>query len=168
MENGKVEESVAIVKLKKKTVIRRVAYALCGAVFLVVGIVFSVLYAESREVENLGGFIVSYQTVTYNNNYIPGIVIGWTLFAAIAVSLACDFLFCGVLEGQSGNISVAVYRGLFGVQLYLNGKLADSIIVPVLYTYLEGCAGGVRVTASKEWFSSYHVTFSDGRTPVDI
>lgn len=154
--------------LKNRTVIRRVALGVSGAVFLALAIFFTVLYPGSRTVEIVEGFIGEYEFVMYNQNWLWGVVPCWFIFAMSGIILLLDFIYCGVLIGQSGGDTFVIYVGTMHRRLYLSGEKLDEVGAITFRTYLEGTKGALRVTASNDWLKSFRITFSDGRSPIDL
>ena len=151
-------------RLKRRKNLTCLVLGVLLAVFLAVGVVFSVLYNNSREEVNLGGQFLPYTQVTYNSNYAIVMCIGYILF------IFCLIFFVVALLGRVDTIKVGesfvtLYRGLDGIALYVNGELQDKITF-VGY-YLEGkLKDGSIVHVSLGNFSA-RLTFSNGHDPFD-
>lgn len=154
--------------LKKKIIVRRVIEVVLLVCFLTMGIVCMNLREQSKVVEIIGEGIFTYESITYTKNYLitPTIIGIFTSFMLI-IAIICDFIYCGIKTTKSNNDEIMLYTGFLSRTLYINGKKTD-----VLYTgrtYLE-CVlpDGVRMTASYQFFNSFHLTFSDNRQPIDF
>ena len=54
----------------------RIVETILSIVFLVIAVTFTALRDESKVVEEIGYGIFTYQSVTYNNDYLWGILVG--------------------------------------------------------------------------------------------
>lgn len=154
-------------KLRKKSQIRRVIEALIFVVLLVVTLIFTYLYQESRTVRLIGDFIFQYEEVEYNSNYaICAALFGISAFCAFMTFLV-DIIGCRVLVTESKGDQIIITINPFGYKLYINENLNDAFIWG--RTFLEGTlSDGVKMVASAQFFQSFHLTFSDNRDSIDL
>lgn len=152
-------------ELKKRIRKRRIIIASVCAFFFVIALIFMVAYDQSREIEEIGGGIISYRTVTHNHDFAWGILIGWLLFSPLIVILIADLIFSKSVTVKVGEDHITFYRGLAHTSLYVNGEYKDGLS----YGYhLEApLSDGTKVyVALGKW--SAHLTFSNGHPPIDI
>ena len=90
---------------------RRIVEAVLGVVFLIIGVTFHVLREESRVVEIIGEGIFTYQYVTYNNDFLWGIVVGIMGFIPSVLFLFADLLCSKVVTFQINRDILTFYRG---------------------------------------------------------
>ncbi len=138
-------------------------------IFIVIGIVFSVLYEQSKVVEEIKGEgilagLFTYQSVTYNENLTWGIVLGFVGAVFPASALLADCLFSKFETVEVFGAYITLYRGIWQNYLYENGECIAS----GAGYYLEAALSDrTKVTVSfGKW--SAHMTFSNGRSPIDL
>ncbi len=145
--------------------------ALLGLAIL---ILFAVLYSDSREVVTVGGDSgtilgdwLKYEYVTYNYNLGFGIAAGVIILIwGLAFLLSSFFLKCYRIS--CGIDTLLLYRGFFNCELYLNDTLVDSF-VGSFRTYLEAkLSDRSTATVTLSRWSGAHITFSNGRPPIDV
>ncbi len=152
--------------LKKKQLIRRIIEAIIALISIVSIIVFRILRENSKIVETIGAPPFAYESVSYTHNYTWATLIS-VLFFAIAVSfLLADILFSRVYYRKVDEDDMIIYRGLGLFKLFINGIEKDSTFGK---SYLEATLkNGVKITASYQFFCSFHITFSDNRPSIDL
>ena len=137
--------------------------------FIVIGIVFCVLYEQSRVVETIKGEgilagLMNYQSVTYNENLKLGIAFGFAGAFIPASFLLGDFLYSKFETVEVCGTYITLYRSMNKNYLYENGECIASGAGYYLETKLSD---KIRVTVSfGKW--SAHMTFSNGHPPIDI
>ncbi|MBO5973279.1 MAG: hypothetical protein J6Q16_01110, partial [Clostridia bacterium] len=62
--------------LKKRIKRHRIIELALSALFFVLLAVFALLYWQSREVKEVGCWLIKHQTVSYNDNYLWGVLAG--------------------------------------------------------------------------------------------
>ena len=152
--------------LKKRIKRHRIIELALSALFFVLLAVFALLYWQSREVKEVGFWLLKHQTVSYNDNYLWGVLAGVLGLTFSGVFLVSDLLFCKVRTVEVGVDHLTLYRGLARTHLYINGTLQDSL--SAFGYYLEGTLSDrskVNVALSK-W--SAHLTFSNRHEAVDM
>lgn len=158
-------------RLSKNILIRRLIIALLCFVFFVIGIVFSSLREASKEVIVHGEGIFSYETVTYDNGYAVGIIIGFLAATILGCILFTDLAFCRFRTTEANGYYVTVHRGMNRCEVYVNGELKDMIgmfsFTSVIDTRLPD---GTKLTVSfsRGAFMIAHVSFSDNNPSVDL
>ncbi len=138
-------------------------------IFIVIGIIFSVLYEQSKVVEEitsegiLAG-VFTYQSVTYNENLTWGIVLGFAGAVFPASFLLADCMSSKFETVEVFGAHITLYRGFLRNYLYENGECIAS----GTDYYLEAALSDrTKVTVSfGKW--SAHMTFSNGRSPIDF
>ncbi len=148
---------------------RRVITAALMIVFLVIGIVFWSLREASREVIVHGEGWFSYETVTYNNDYAVGIVIGFVTAMLIGCFLFTDLLCCRFRSVEANGHYVTVYKGMIKCSVYINGEEKDAIgigsFTNVIDTKLPD-GTKISVAFSRGAFMIAHISFSDNNPSV--
>lgn len=158
-------------RLSKHMLKRRMITAALMIAFLVIGIVFWSLREASREVTVHGEGWLSYETVTYNNDYAVGIVIGFVTAMMIGCFLFTDFLCCRFRSVEANGHYITVYRGMIKCSVYINGEEKDAIgmgsFTNVIDTRLPD-GTKISVAFSRGAFMVAHISFSDNNPPIDL
>jgi len=144
---------------------RRIIEAALSAVFLIILIVFAVLYEQSKTVEEIAWGPITHQSVTYNKDFLWGIMVGVLGYIPFVIFLIADFIFPKIVTFEINDDYITFYRGLIHTNLYINGELNDSITFGY---YLEATLSDrtkVNVALGK-W--SAHFTFTNGHPPIDV
>ncbi len=144
---------------------RRVIESITSTVFLVVLIAFAVLYGKSRVVEEVDWGFIIHRTVTYNDDFLWGILLGSLGTILFGILLIADFVFSRFTTVEVNSDYITLYRGVLHTNLYVNGEYKDGMAIGY---YLEATLSDrtkVNVALSK-W--SAHLTFTNGYPPVDI
>ena len=152
-------------ELKMRIKKRRIIVAALSVVFLVVAVVFTVLYEQSKVVEEIGWGPIKHQSITYNYDLAWGILAGALCFIPPAIFWICDILFSRLLTFEINGDYVTFYRGIVHTNLYINGVQKAGISYGY---YLEAPLSDrtmVNVALGK-W--SAHITFSNGYPPIDV
>ncbi len=145
-------------ELKKRIRKRRISATVWSVAFLVIVIVFGVLYGQSKVVEEIGFGPIKHQSVTYNQNFTWGILVGVLGLTISGIFLIADCIFSQVITFETGGDYITFYRGFVHTNLYVNGEERDSIS---LGYHLEAkLSDGTKVNvALGKW--SAHFTFSN-------
>ena len=152
--------------LKKRIKKRRRIAGVLSIIFLIIVVVFGVLYEESKVVEEIGFGSIKYQSVTYNYNFLWGILVGWLGFIPSIVFLIEDFLFSKLVTIEVQGDYITFYRGIIHRNLYVNGEYRDGL--SLFSYYLEtSLSDGTKVTVALGRWSA-HLTFSNGHAPIDV
>ena len=158
-------------RLSRHTLKRRIITVALLLAFLVIGIVFWSLREASREVIVHGEGWLSYETVTYNNDYAVGIVIGLVTAMLIGCVLFTDFLFCRFRSVEANGHYITVYRGMIKCAVYINGEERDAIgmgsFTNVIDTRLPD-ETKISVAFSRGFLMLAHISFSDNNQSVDL
>ena len=144
---------------------RRIVEAVLGVVFLVIGITCNVLREESRVVEEIGEGIFTYQYVTYNNDFLWGIMVGIMGFIPSVLFLLVDLLCSKVVTFQINRDMLTFYRGLIHTKLYVNGEEKGGISSG--YYFEATLSDGSKVTVMRGKYTA-HLVFSNGHPPIDV
>ena len=103
-------------KLRERIKKRRIIEAALSVAFLIIVIVFSVLYEQSKVVEEISFGPIKYQDITYNNDFTWGILVGALGFVPTVIYLICDFIFSsryirllGSFTEQSRNLELTLF-----------------------------------------------------------
>lgn len=152
--------------LKMRVRKRRIVEGVLTFVFLITSIIFTVLYDNSKTVEIIGYPPFAYESVTYNRNYLWGIMVGYIGLICSGIFLISDIIFSKLETVEVGEDVITFYRGLLHTNIYVNGEYKDGI--SFIGYYLEApLSDGTMVTVSigKQ---SVHLTFSNGHPPIDL
>jgi len=106
---------------------RKIRTAILFGVFLIIGVVFSALREATKEVVVHDIGFLSYETVTYNDNYVFGILIGFLTATVIGCILFSDLMFCSFKTAEVNAHYITVYRGMNKCSVYINGEEKDNI-----------------------------------------
>jgi len=144
---------------------RRTIEAILSIIFWIIVIVFTVLYEQSKIVEEIGWGMFKYQSVSYNHNFLWGILVGALGFIPSIIFLIGDFVFSKLVTFEINGDYLTFYRGVAHTKLYVNGECKDG---RSLGYYLEATlTDGTKVNvALGKW--SAHLTFSNGHPPIDV
>ena len=152
-------------KLKKRVRIQRLVKAVLSVVFFAITMIFYVLYENSKVVEDIGLELISYQEITYNTNYLFGVMVGLLGLIPSAWFLLMDFLITKIVSVKVGHDVITFYRGAFGSTLYINGEQKDS---KRYARYLEGIlSDGTHVTVMVRGTRKGRFIFSNGHPPIE-
>lgn len=152
--------------IKKERAVRRIIVAIICVTSLLFIVVFYSLKMNSRVVETIGTPPLSYESVRYTNNYTWPIIISSVIFAVAISFLIADLIFSRVYHVIIDNEDVVIYNNLLFYKLLVDGEEKDSTFGK---SYLETVMkNGIRITASYQFFCSFHITFSDNRHAIDI
>ena len=158
-------------RLSRHAVRRRIITATSMIVFLVIGIVSWSLREVSREVIIHGEGWLSYETVTYNNDYAVGIVIGFVTAMLIGCVLFTDFLYCRFRSVEANGHYITVYKGMIKCAVCINGEEKDAIgmgsFTNVIDTSLPD-GTKISVAFSRGFLMIAHISFSDNNPSVDL
>jgi hypothetical protein len=158
-------------RLSNHAIRRRVITAAFMIIFLIIGIVFWSQREASREVIVHGEGLLSYETVTYNNDYAVGIVIGFVTAMLIGCFLFTDLLCCRFRTAEANGHYITVYRGMMKCSVYINGEEKDSIgmgsFTNVIDTRMPD-GTKISVAFSRGAFMIAHISFSDNNPPIDL
>ena len=150
---------------------RRIITAILFATFLIIGIVFSSVREATKEVTIHGEGFFSYKTVSYNDYYAIGIVIGFLTATVLACVLLTDLLFCRFQTAEVNGHYITVYRGMNKCAVYINGEENDRFgmfsFTNVIDTRLPD-GTKVSVAFSRSAFILAHISFSDNNPSIDI
>lgn len=152
-------------ELKTRIKNRRIVEAVLGVVFLVIGITCNVLREESRVVETIGDGIFTYQSVTYNNDFLWGNMIGIMGFIPSVLFLFADILCSTVVTFKVDCDFITFYRGLVHTKLYVNGEEKGRMAYG--YYFEAPLSDGTKVTVMRGKGSA-HCVFSNGHPPIDV
>lgn len=161
MKHVALEDSLKS-RIRKRRIVEG---ALCVA-FFVIAIAFFIARENSRVVEEIDYGFIKRQQVTYNDNLLFGVLIGFVGFIFSAIFLICDLLYSKTVSVEVSGNYVTFYRGLFHTNLYINGEYKDGLTL--FGYYLEApLPDGTKVTVSLGKWSS-HISFSNGYPSVDV
>ena len=144
---------------------RRTIEVVLSVIFLTTIIIFSILYGQSKVVEEIGWGPIKHQFVSYNYDFTWGILVGYLGFVISSIFLIGDLVFSKLKTFEINSDYITLYRGINHTNLYINGEKKDSI---TLGYYLEATLSDrtkVNVALGK-W--SAHITFSNGHPPIDV
>ena len=144
---------------------QRIIEAALSAVFLIILIVFAILYEQSKVIDEIGWGPIKHQSITYNRDFMWGIMVGVLGYIPSVIFLISDFIFSKLITFEINNDYVTFYRGLVHTNLYINGELNDSITFGY---YLEATLSDrTKVNVARGKWSA-HFTFTNGHPPIDV
>lgn len=150
---------------------RRIISAILFGIFLIIGIAFSIMREVTKEVVVYGEGFFSYETVTYNEYYIIGILIGFLTATVIGCILFSDLMFCRFRTTEANTHYITVYKGMNKCSVYINGEEKDNIgmlsFTNVVDTKLPD-GTKISVAFSRSAFMIAHISFSDNNPSIDI
>lgn len=147
---------------------RRIISFVLTVVFLAVGCLFTAIREATKEVVVHDYGFFSHETVTYNENYVIGILIGFLSSVIPGSVLLTDLLYCGFQTTEANTDYITVYRGLLNSRVYINGK--ESGIGSFLHVIDTSLTDGTKisVTVFKSLYQLAHISFSDHNPPIDL
>ena len=151
-------------ELKSRVRKQRIVNVIAVVIFLVIIIIFSVLYENSKVVEDVGMELILYQSVRYNKDYLLGVMVGLAGLIPSACFLLSDFLITKIVSFKVNCDVITFYKGTFYSTLYVNGEKKDC---KRYARYLEGTlSDGTTVTAMVRGTRAGRFIFSNGHPPV--
>lgn len=164
------ENDKLIKKYRKFALIMRCVWISSCLIFLTFGIVFSILYSNSKVVtETDYGYWGVHTFVTYNFEYKKYAMFG---FFASFMSMIATWLSYVSLKTKTVKIDdneILLYIGFIKNKLYINGEFQDEIATRFNKGYLEGkLDDGTIVNATRSWEGVFHLTFSNGAKAIDL
>ena len=156
--------------LKKKKSRRIIITSLVAFVFGCLGIVFSILYLTSAEKIVIdGGFFGDYEYVTYNYDYVSGMIFPFfiSFYNLIFLLIICSTNY-RVLKIEEDYITVA--RGIFHCYVYLNGQEKAKLFGNRYYppTYFLELKGGTKVHIRFDGYNIASINYSKDLKNIDL
>ena len=150
---------------------RRIITAILFAAFLIIGIAFSTIREATKEVVVHGEGVFTFESVTYNEYCIIGILIGFLAATVIGCILFCDLLFCRFQTAEVNSHYITVYKGMNKCSVYVNGDEKGNVgmfsLSNVVDTKLPD-GTKICVAFSRSAFMIAHISFSDSTPSIDI
>ena len=151
--------------IKKKRMLRRIIEISIAIIFLALAIVFTIIRYSNRSVIESGTPLLPNEVV-YPNNYLGLIMASYMISGYTVLVFICDVIIARIYNLELDGEEVVIYANLLVWKLVVNGELVDSTFGK---TFLEAkLKNGVKLTASRQIFLSFHLTFSDGRKEIDL
>ncbi len=151
--------------IKKKRMLRRIIEISIAIIFLALAIVFTIIRYNNGTVIDSGTPLLPNEVV-YPNNYLGLIMASYAISGYMFLVFICDIIFTRIYNLEVDGEEVIIYANLLVWKLVVNGELVDSTFGK---TFLEAkLKNGVKLTASRQIFLSFHLTFSDGRKEIDL
>ena len=156
--------------LKKKKTRRLIVTSLVALIFICLGTVFTILYIRSAEKIVIdGGFFGDYEYVTYNYDYVSGMIFPFLIafYNLIFLLIICSTNY-RVLKIEEDYITVA--RGIFHCYVYLNGQEESKLICNRFYhpTYSLRLKSGTKVHIQFGGFGNASITYSKDLKNIDL
>lgn len=143
----------------------RIIEAILCAAFLAMIIGFSVARERSKVVTEIGWGPISHQSVTYNESFQWGIIVGVLGLIICTIYLIGDFVFSKLNTVEVNGDYITLYRGALHTNLYVNGEYKDGLAVGYHLEASLSDKSKVNVALGK-W--SAHLTFTNGHSPIDV
>lgn len=160
-------------ELNKTITTRRLISGCLTLVFLTLSILFFCLREASRTVVVHGSSfsLVSWTEVTYEDSYIPLIIISFMVCILSCIVLIVDLMACGFRTIRKDQHCITLYRGLCNNIVYIDGQ-EKGRITPFSRTHVVEIwlLNQTRVTVSFARALSYlaHVSFSDDTASREV
>lgn len=158
--------------LKKRLIIERVIECAIAVLFLALGISCYALREASREViiHQIGSY--TYETVSYNDDYVIGIALGIGGGIGLAVVPFLDFILCGFKTVTHKEGYITVFRGMGRASVYVNGEEKGRLgffgwYIPTIEIWLPNKVKAI-VTFSRGWMSMAQISFSDNTPTMEV
>lgn len=153
-------------RLKRKQTARKIIEGIVTLLSIAGIFLFASLREKSKAVKVVETPLFSYETVSYEQDYVWPIII-FVLLLIISVSvLLTELIMSRVYHVEIDGEDVIIYNGFFFYKLLVNGEERDFTVGKC---YLETTlSSGVKITASLQAFYSFHLTFSDNRPAIDL
>ncbi|MBQ7389938.1 MAG: hypothetical protein IJW02_02380 [Clostridia bacterium] len=158
-------------RLRKHILVRRLITLAVFIALLAIGIVFGSLREATKEVVVHGEGIFSYETVSYNNDYAVGIVIGILGATMTGCILLSDLILSRFATTEANGHYLTVSKGMIKCEVYVDGELAGTIGVSSFTNVVDTrLPDGTKaaVAFSKGALTIAHVSFSDNNPSVDL
>ena len=150
---------------------RRIIVSIMFGIFLIIGIVFSLVREATKEVVVHGEGFFSYETITYNDYYAIGIVSGFLMATVLACFLVVDLTSCRFQTTVANNHYITVYRGMNKCSVYINGEETDNIGIVSFTNVVDiKIPDGTKISvafSNSAWLIA-HISFSDNNPSIDI
>ena len=150
---------------------RRILFASLFGVFFVIGIIFVSVREATKEVVVHGEGFFSYEIVTYQEQYVVGILLGFLIATVIGCFLFCDILYCRFRTTEVNAHYITVYRGMKKCSVFINGEEKDQFGVTSLTNVIDTNLPDetkISVAFSRSAFMIAHISFSDQNPPIDL
>ncbi len=158
-------------ELSRRLRTRRIVTGILHIVFLILGVMFTVMREATKEVVVIGEGIFSYDYVTYNDNYVIGIVPCLLIATAAGCILFTDVIFSRYRTIEVNGHSITVYRGMHRCLVYVDGEETDCIGPFSMTHVVDGrLPEGTKfsVSFSRGALLLAHISFSDDNLPIDL
>ena len=159
-------------ELKKRLIIERAIFGVIALAFLAMGISFHALREASREVitHQIGSY--TYETVSYNNDYVIGIALGIGGGIGMMGSLVIHFLMCHYETVRYKEYYITVLRTMGRSSVYVDGEEKGRLgffgwEIPTVEVWLPNRVKAI-ITFSRGWMSMAQITFSDNTPSIEV
>lgn len=159
-------------ELKKRLIIERVIFGVIALAFLAMGISCHALREASREVitHQIGSY--TYETVSYNNDYVIGIALGIGGGIGMMGSLVIHFLMCHYETVKYKEYCITVLRAMGRSSVYVDGEEKGRLgffgwEIPTVEVWLPNKVKAI-ITFSRGWMSMAQIAFSDSTPSIEV
>ena len=159
-------------ELKKRLIIERIIECAVVVLFLALGISCYALREASREVitHQIGGY--TYETVSYNDDYVFGIALGFCGGISLAAVPFLDFILCGFKTVTHKGGYITVFRSMGRSSVYVNGEEKGRLgffgwEIPTVEVWLPNRVKAI-ITFSRGWMSMAQIAFSDNTPSIEV
>ena len=151
--------------IKKKRMLRRIIEISIAIIFLALAIVFTIIRYNNRSIIESGTPLLPNEVV-YPNEYLGLIMASYMISGYTILVFICDVIIARIYNLEVDGEEVIIYANPLVWKLVVNGEIVDSTFCK---TFLEAkLKSGIILTASRRIIMSFHLTFSDGRKPIDL
>ena len=146
---------------------RRIGGIIIGVIFLMILIVFNILYGQSKVVEEISVGSIERHSITYNGNFMWGILIGGFGLIYSVIFLIVDFVFSQVVAFDIDGDHITFYRGCVHTDLYVNGEKCDRLSFGFRNRMEATLSDGTKMNVALGKYSA-HFMFSNNHPSMDI
>ena len=159
-------------ELKKRLIIERAIFGVIALAFLAMGISCHALREASREVITHQIGSSTYETVSYNDDYIFGIALGFCGGISLAAVPFLDFILCGFKTVTHKGGYITVFRSMGRSSVYVNGEEKGRLgffgwEIPTVEVWLPNRVKAI-ITFSRGWMSMAQIAFSDNTPSIEV
>ena len=166
------ERTIKVEKeLSRYLIKRRIILLISFFFFLIMGIAFSLIREASKEITVHGEGFLSFESVTYNNSYVIGIVIGFMAALVFFCILSVDIIYCRVKSTEANGHCISVYRGMSKCSVYIDGEEKERIGMLSLTNVIDTkLPDGTKISIAfvRSAYAVAHISFSDNNPSIDL
>ena len=159
-------------ELKKRLIIERIIECAVVVLFLALGISCYALREANREVitHQIGSY--TYETVSYNDNYVIGIALGMGGGIGLCAVPFFDFILCGFKTVTHEESYITIFRSFGRASVFVNGEEKGRLgafgwEIPTVEIWLANKVKAI-VIFSRGCMSMAQISFSDNTPTIEV